>query len=336
MPVLLLTATLTVEMEQKLQTILGCERMTVIRLCAERLELKYSVRTLPLEGTELEDMDMEVARLLKSRLKEFGDEDRAIVYCLQRRRAEKLTAFLNEQLGEEVCGTYHAEMQEDERKVAYKSWKQGVFRCVVATSALGAGIDHAAVRLVIHHGHARSIIDLGQETGRGGRDGKPAECITVFWPGMLYTSDWLDEMERNEVLKWINDMGCRRSAIGKYLNGHGVDCLSLRNAQHCDKCEEACQRGDQLVVTGSLSMRKSSAMLLERREIHDGGDLKEMIAELRGHCTVCYFSTRGQEKPTHALQKCRYCLNIQEITNRQEGFWEMSVLSEPVSFISGL
>lgn len=314
MPVLLLTATLTVEMEQKLQIILGCEKMTVIRLCAERSELKYSVLTLPLEGNGPEDMDSEVARLLKSRLKEFGDEDRAIVYCLQRRRAEKLTTFLNEQLGEKVCGTYHAEMPEDEREVVYQDWKQGVFRCVVATSALGAGIDHVAVRLVIHHGHARSIIDLGQETGRGGRDGKPAECITVFWPGMLETSDWLDEDERNEVLKWIRDMGCRRLAIGEYLNGHGVDCLSLKDAQYCDRCEEACERGDVLVVGGSLGRRKSSAALLESREIRDGADLKEMIAEVKGHCMVCYLATLG-EKVKHKLQNCKYGLDVRVIAD---------------------
>jgi len=64
----------------------------------ERLELKYSVLTLPLEGNEAEDMDMEVATILKSRLEGFGDKDRPIVYCLQRKRAEKLTTFLNKQL----------------------------------------------------------------------------------------------------------------------------------------------------------------------------------------------------------------------------------------------
>jgi len=305
-PVLLLTATLTLEMEPKLQTILGCENMTVIRQIGERLELKYSVVSLPSEGNDAEDMDIEVARILESRLKEFGDEDRAIVYCLQRKRAEKLTTFLNERLGEEVCGTYHAEMPEERRDTVYKSWKDGVFTCVVATSALGAGIDHSSVRLVIHHGHARSMIDLGQETGRGGRDAKPAECITVFWPGMLDTSDWLDENERNEVLNWIRDMGCRRLAIGEYLNGYGVDCLSLKGVQRCDKCEEACHDDGELVFDRNVGTRKRSAALLETREVRDGADLKEMIAEIRGHCMTCYFSTSGNKKMTHELHQCRY------------------------------
>jgi len=154
--------------------------MTVIRQRGERGELKYKVITLPMEGKDRDDMDMEVATILKSRLNRFDDGDRAIVYCLKRKWAEELMAFLKEQLGDEVCGTYRAEMDEKERDEIYKSWKEGDIPCVVATSTLGAGIDHSAVRLVIHHGHARSMIDFGQETGRGGRDGEPAECMTVF------------------------------------------------------------------------------------------------------------------------------------------------------------
>jgi superfamily II DNA helicase RecQ len=303
----LLTATLPIKMEERLQAILGCEKMTVIRQISERVELKYKVITLPMEGNDKEDMDIEVGTILESKLEEFEENDRAIIYCLKRKWAEELALFLNTQLEEKVCGTYHADMEEEEREEIFKRWKSGDILCVVATSALGAGIDHSGVRVVIHHGHARSMIDLIQESGRGGRDGDPAECITVFWPGILEETEWLDEEERDEVLEWIQNMGCRRLGIGEYLNGSEVDCLSLRNAQHCDRCEVACGKEGRLGFRGGMSLgrRRSSGALLEAREVQDGADIREMIVELRGRCPVCFFAGRRRED-RHELHRCRY------------------------------
>ena len=115
---MLLTTTLPVEMKGRLQAILGCEYMQVMRKRGERLELKYRVSTL--EANEWGDLDREVANILQSRLGKFGENDRAIVYCLKRKWAEELTEFLNEELGENVCGTYHADMKLKDRQEIYK------------------------------------------------------------------------------------------------------------------------------------------------------------------------------------------------------------------------
>ena len=72
---------------------------------------------------------------------------------------------------------------------------------MIATSALGAGIDHSGVRLMIHHDHGRSMIDLCQEMGRAGRDGNAAECLTIFWPGIMKETDWIKEEDRAGILK---------------------------------------------------------------------------------------------------------------------------------------
>lgn len=301
----LLTATLPVEMEGRLRAILGCEHMRVVRKRGERLELKYRVSTLSTEANERGDLDREVANILQSRLGKFGENDRAIVYCLKRKWAEELTEFLNGELGENVCGTYHADMELEDRQEIYKRWSEGDIICVVATSALGAGIDHSGVRLVIHHGHGRSMIDLCQEMGRAGRDGNAAECLTIFWPGIMEETDWIKEEDRVGVLKWIEGAGCRRRLIGEYLYGTGVDCLSLRKAELCDRCEEACGRiDDWRNVVGEIGGgRRTSGALLEARDVSEGSDLREMIKEIRGQCMVCFFAGRDGK---HEFRRCRY------------------------------
>jgi superfamily II DNA helicase RecQ len=90
-----------------------------------------------------------------------------------------LAEYLNGKFNQEVCGFYHAKMERDERREVLDAWKSGNIEVLVATSALGAGLDHG-VRLVIHHGFAKSLIDFGQESGRGGRDGKAAKYVAVF------------------------------------------------------------------------------------------------------------------------------------------------------------
>ena len=141
----------------------------MIRKRGERPEIKYRVEILS-EVRSRRDLNREVGKLLRSKLLEFEDDEKVIIYCLQKDWAEDLVKYLNDKFGKEVCGIYHAKMKISERRSIYERWKGGEISVMVATSALRAGIDHPKVRLVIHHGHAESMIDLtSMQIGNQGR-----------------------------------------------------------------------------------------------------------------------------------------------------------------------
>lgn len=66
---------------------------------------------------------------------------------------------------------------EEQAKIV-KSWIDGKASLVIATTALGHGVDRPDVRHVFHLGVPQSLEEWVQEAGRGGRDEKPAKGKT--------------------------------------------------------------------------------------------------------------------------------------------------------------
>jgi ATP-dependent DNA helicase RecQ len=126
---------------------------------------------------------------------------------------------------------------------------------MVATVAFGMGIDKPDVRFVAHLDLPRSIEGYYQETGRGGRDGLPAEAWMIYglsdvvtMSQMIAQSESADDRKRVErqklesLLAYAEATACRRQLLlGAFGETYPGPC------GHCDNCIEPPKTWDATV-----------------------------------------------------------------------------------------
>lgn len=105
-----------------------------------------------------------------------GDKS-GIAYFVTKRELETTYSLIGG--AESGAFRYHGSMTKKERRETQDAWFQNS-KYVLATKALGMGVDKRNVRTVIHAQLPASVLDYAQEAGRAGRDGEPAECLLTL------------------------------------------------------------------------------------------------------------------------------------------------------------
>jgi len=91
-----------------------------------------------------------------------------LIFTGTRKLAERVSARLQDRLGEESVTCHHSSLSKERRLDAETRLKEGKLRALVATASLELGIDIGDVDLVVQVGATRSIATFLQRVGRSG------------------------------------------------------------------------------------------------------------------------------------------------------------------------
>ncbi len=168
-PVLAATATATKQVEEDIKTQIG-KNISSIRGNLLRPNLNLYVVKVKSEDEKMIWMGKNLSKI----------EGTGIVYAGTRANTEIYANWFR-YLGLNSVH-YNADLETDEKKEIEKGLMQNEYKCVVATNALGMGIDKPDIRFVIHTQITQSPIHYYQEIGRAGRDGKTSNIVLFFNP----------------------------------------------------------------------------------------------------------------------------------------------------------
>jgi ATP-dependent DNA helicase RecQ len=179
-PTIALTATATPAVREDILTHLSLRKPVIVAGGFDRTNLSWNVFAAKNEA----DKDRALLKLLRK-----PRDGVAVVYAPTRKKVDALADLLNH-AGIRAAG-YHAGASASDRHRLQEDFMRGSTPVIVATSAFGMGIDKPDVRIVIHHAMPATLESYYQEAGRGGRDGKPAECVLLHAYQDRFTHEFL-------------------------------------------------------------------------------------------------------------------------------------------------
>ncbi|KFA70949.1 hypothetical protein S40288_10242 [Stachybotrys chartarum IBT 40288] len=237
-----LTATLPPRREAELFELTNTrpEHVERIRMKTTRSNVAYSVIGVSPSPSHnaSEAMTEAVLAIVARKLQEHHWPAKIIVYT---QRVEA-TVHLAERL---CCDAYHREVDtRDGKAERLRAWRQGVRRVqigegrvIVATNALGLGIDVPDIRVVIHVDMPRRMEDYAQQSGRAGRDGQASEAV------VLHMDTGAHKWKKNVLITedgtaddYVSRRACRRVVMDSIMDGRTDRYSCETGEEQCDIC----------------------------------------------------------------------------------------------------
>jgi ATP-dependent DNA helicase RecQ len=315
-PILGLTATADDKTRKDIAYQLRMDSPKIFVSSFDRPNIKYSIC----------ERENEIKQLDKF-IKDHHANDTGIVYCLSRKKVEKVTGELRS-LGHNTAA-YHAGLSAGDRAKAQNAFNRDENIIVVATIAFGMGIDRPDVRFVAHLDLPKSIESYYQETGRAGRDGKDSNAWMVYGlqdviklSMMLETTDAGEaykktaRMKLDSMLSLCETTECRRNNLLAYFEQE-----SEAKCGNCDACLEPGETWD-----ATIDAQKVLSTIFRTGQVFGAGHIVDVLRESknakileRGHDKLSCYGVGKEKSKSHWNVVIRQLLNMKYIAIKN---WE--------------
>lgn len=193
------------------------------------------------------------------RLIDYKNPSKCIIFCRMKKEVDRLASHLTSQ-GFKVS-VLHGDMEQRQREVAIRGFKNGSVDIFVATDVAARGLDVNDVSHVFNYHMPFDSESYVHRIGRTGRGGKSGEAITLVSPNELRT---IKRIEKDVGAQMVTQSIPSRSEVQSSKQDELIaQIASTKITEHAIEIVKTLQHEVDIVAIAHML----ASMMLEKQEI---------------------------------------------------------------------